>query len=310
MPTSTVCGEHSKVCRYVEKRMDPSLMEKAIVLYARHFPIRRGKLRLINSLSASASNKSTLRMTTLKYGGFKMSCDLAEMIQRQFYFFGTYFIEEVNIECWQSIARNARTILDVGANAGIYSLAALAAQPQATVHAFEPTPEIARRLRDTAQLNNLTRLHVHQVAVSSENGTASLKRYRGDLGINEGMNFISQTQTDKSDERVQTVNLDQFCRDRSIDRIDLLKIDVQGHEYAVLKGAEQLIRTGCIGTIFMELNWARSPLSTCSATQSVQLLQEFHYRFSKPGRHPAWQPAGNWLRMLGDVVARRSFQKL
>src|ERR1700757_2652379 len=123
-----------------------SALESAALLYARRFPIRLGKLRVVNYLSqASSSNAPIQRMTTLKYGGYRMSCDLSEMIQRQFYYFGTYFLEEENIQCWQSVARHSATIFDVGANAGIYSLAALAAQPQATVHAFEPTREIARK---------------------------------------------------------------------------------------------------------------------------------------------------------------------
>jgi hypothetical protein len=148
--------------------MSSSLLENALLLYGRRFLVRRGKLRLINLLSKmAASGQSTKRSTTFKYGGFKMSRDLAEMLQRQFYYFGTYLVEEEIIDCWQSAAKGARTIVDVGANAGIYSLAALAVQPEATVHAFEPTPEIANRLRATAKLNALDRLYVHEIAVSS-----------------------------------------------------------------------------------------------------------------------------------------------
>ena len=96
-----------------------------------------------------------------------MSCDLNEMLQRQFYFFGTYFLEEDILRCWASAAKGAKVVLDVGANAGIYSLAALAVQPDAFVHAFEPTPEIAARLRATAKLNQLDNLYVHEAAVFS-----------------------------------------------------------------------------------------------------------------------------------------------
>jgi FkbM family methyltransferase len=281
-----------------------SALERAALLYARRFPIRRGKLRVVNYLcQVPSSNTPTQRMTTLKYGGFKMSCDLAEMMQRQFYYFGTYFMEEENIRCWQTIARRASTILDVGANAGIYSLAALAVRPQATVHAFEPTPEIANRLRETAILNALDHLYVHEIAVSARNGTAVLKRFRGELGTNGGMNFISQTSSDTDEERVQTVCLDEFCNHHSIDKIDLLKIDIQGHEYAALQGAEQLIRTGRIETIFMELNWDQLSQALCPATQSIQFLQKSGYLFSRPGRRLNWEPAGDWLRAMNDVVA-------
>src|ERR1700730_12543215 len=216
------------------------------------------RLRVIDSLWGIAlSDPSAKRVATLKPGKFKMSCDLSEMLQRQFYFLGTYFLEEDILSCWEAMAMGAKVVLDVGANAGIYSLAALAIQRDATIHAFEPTPEIAARLRATAKLNGLDQLYVHEAAVSSKNGEAILKRFRGELGTNEGMNFISEHLVDPDGERVQTVCLDQFCQDCSIDQVDLLKLDVQGHELSALKGAERLIRAGRVGTIFMELNWAR-----------------------------------------------------
>jgi hypothetical protein len=163
--------------------MPPSTFENLLILYARRFPIRRGKLRVINSLwRAAVSDPNTHRVATLKHGGFKIPCDLGEMLQRQFYFFGTYFLEEDVLRCWEAAAKGAKVVLDVGANAGIYSLAALAAQPNVTVFAFEPTPEIAVRLRASAELNGLDHLHVHEVAVLNKNGQTSLKRFHGDSG--------------------------------------------------------------------------------------------------------------------------------
>jgi FkbM family methyltransferase len=285
----------------------PSALESLLVSYARRFPIRRGKLRVVDSLwRAAAGDRSTRRLADLRHGGLKMPCDLTEMLQRQFYFFGTYFLEEHILECWESAAKDAKLVLDVGANAGIYSLAALAAQRDATVHAFEPTPEIAARLRETAKLNRLDRLYVHQVAVSSDNGHASLRRFRGELQANEGMNFI-RTDLDEPDaERVQTVSLDCFCEDHAISYVDLLKLDIQGHEHRALMGARHLVMAGRIGTIFMELNWAKEAGAACPATESIRVLEQAGYRFSKPGRRLDWRKSGDWLRTMGDVVARRT----
>jgi len=58
--------------------------------------------------------------------------------------------------------------------------------------------------------------------------------------------------------------------------------------------------------IFMELNWARSAGATCAAAESVRLLREADYLFSRPGKHLKWKKAGDWLRTLSDVVARRA----
>ena len=283
--------------------------ERALLWYVRRCPLRKGKLRLVDGLwRMVAGGGDHQRVAELVYGGFLMPCDIAKMLQRQFYFFGTYFIEEDILDCWQEAAKGTKVILDVGANAGIYSLAALAIEPGAFVHAFEPTPEIAARLRKTAKLNGLRRLHVHEVAVSSKSGHASLRRVCGELGTNEGMNFISTEPCNSGADIVRTICLDQFCQQQAIDHIDLLKLDVQGHEHAVLKGAEHLIQDGRIGTIFMELNWATG--ATCSATESIRLLQEAGYRFAKPAKYLRWEKSGDWLRGLTDVVARTQLTRV
>jgi FkbM family methyltransferase len=286
--------------------MPPSTFENLLILYARRFPIRRGKLRVINSLwQAAVGDENTHRVATLKHGGFKMPCDLGEMLQRQFYFFGTYFLEEDILRCWETAAKGAKVVLDVGANAGIYSLAALAVQPDASVYAFEPTPEIAARLRASAKLNGLDHLHVHEAAVLNKNGRASLKRFRGDLGTNEGMNFILRDLGDSGTERVQAVCLDQFCQDHSITHIDLMKIDIQGHEYSALEGAERLIRSGHVGIIFLELNWAKNAKASCAAAECIRFLEQAGSRFSRPGQCLNWGRAGDWLESLSDVIAKR-----
>jgi FkbM family methyltransferase len=289
--------------RYIE----PSTIEMLLISYARRFPLRRGKLRAINALwRVAAGNRGMQRIAELRYGGFKMPCNLNEMLQRQFYFFGTYFLEEHILECWQNAAKGAKVIFDVGANAGIYSLVALASQRDAIIHAFEPTPEIAARLRTTASLNGLGDLHVHQLAVSSGNGYATLIRFRGESGTNEGMNFICQDKAESGGDLVKTICLDWFCEYNSIDRIDLLKLDIQGHEYSALSGAERLIRAGRIGTIFMELNWANEISVVSPASESIRLLERAGYRFSRPGRCLKWKKAGDWLHALNDVVARKA----
>ena len=67
-----------------------------------------------------------------------------------------------------------------------------------------------------------------------------------------------------------------------------------------------MIRAGRVGTIFMELNWARSMGTTCAATESIQFLVHADYLFSRPGKRPNWEVAGDWLYGLSDVVARRA----
>jgi FkbM family methyltransferase len=281
-------------------------LERLLLRYARDFPLRKGKLRIVDALWAAAVGPlDTARLATLRYGGFKLACDLQEDLQRQFYFFGTYFREERMLDRWTRAAKGSKVIFDVGANLGIYSFAGLDAAPQATVHAFEPTPEIARQLREAAQLNGLSNLNVHQVAVSSRNGPAKLNRWRGEFGSNGGMNYVFGEAAENDPARITTVRLDDFCDEYGIKYVDLLKADVQGHEYEVFKGAERLIRAGRIGLIFFELSWAEDSPDKCPARQSIRLLEQYGYQFSSPAEFQ-WKQSGGWMRGLSDVVARRA----
>ena len=280
------------------------MLEQTLIWYARNFPIQRGKLRVVNNLwQLAARARGPQRIAVLKHGGLKAPCDLSEMLQRQFYFFGTYFLEREILALWADLARQVEVIFDIGANAGIYSLAALASNPDADVYAFEPTPQIADRLRSTVALNGLARLHVEEMAVSDATGNKTLRRCRGGQGAdNGGMNFlVDGPATDDGDEQVCTVTLDDYCAERGLSRIDLLKMDIQGHEYAALRGAGGLLNRGAISCIFLELNWMEG--DDCPAEACVRLLDRHGYLFSAPRGKPEWRPAGPWLRGLSDVVA-------
>ena len=281
------------------------LSERLLLGYARRFPLRKGKMRAVDTLWRPAiGNGTPLRTADLNFGGFRMPVDLSERLQRQFYFFGTYYLEDSILACWSQIARSSKIVFDVGANAGIYSLAALAAAPDACVHAFEPTPEIAQHLRETAALNGLSGLQVQEMAASDHSGTAKLVRFRGDDGANGGMNYLSQSNVSGATElQVETVRLDEFCAARVIRQIDLLKIDVQGHEPAVLAGAGRLLEEGCFRTIFVELNWERGGDQKGPAAKTVERLATAGYWFAEPRLPLRWRPAGDWLEAHSDIVA-------
>jgi FkbM family methyltransferase len=281
-----------------------TFLERALMAYARDFPLRRGKLRLVNALWRMAAGYPPYnRVAILRHGGMRMPCDLNEMLQRQFYYFGTYFLEDEILRCWEAAAKTARVIFDIGANAGIFSLAALASNPKATVHAFEPTPEIDLRLRATASMNHLAQLVINEMAVADWDGQAVLRRWRGEDNSNEGMNYITTEDLDADSEAVPVVSLDRYCGDRGIDRIDLLKIDIQGNEPLAFAGAAQMLRNRCIGTIFAELNWQPGRQDE-PAAQMIQMLEKAGYLFACPAICLEWRKPGAWMRELSDIVAR------
>jgi hypothetical protein len=65
------------------------------------------------------------------------------------------------------------------------------------------------------------------------------------------------------------------------------------------------LRAGRIGTIFAELNWAGASDTSCPASDMIAILDEAGYRFAAPGPQMVWRGAGNWLKSLSDIVARK-----
>ena len=138
-------------------------------------------------------------------------------------------------EFLRKIVKPGMRIVDVGANIGIYTnyFAGLVG-PNGAVYAFEPSPENFSRL----QHNVLPKAGITtvQAAVGDSNGTV-------DLFLSDQANVDHRTYDSGDGRRKVTVPL--VCLDDYFSpgtRIDFIKIDVQGHEYSVLKGASRLLK--------------------------------------------------------------------
>ena len=277
------------------------LMELALRSYVRTIPLAWGKYRLVNSLWRSAAGANWQREAKLIYSDFRVPCDISELIQRQLYFFGTYQLERSFLKVWQALARCSDVIFDVGANAGIYSLAAISANSRAMVHAFEPTREIAERLRQTKDMNGLANLVIAEAAVCDYSGRARLVRCDGGGG-NGGMNYIGEMIGENDSDLVESTTLDDYCRHNGINRIDLMKIDVQGLEPDVMRGAIDLLSRRQIGHLLVELNWGE-PGQSSPADDLVMMLENHGFQFSDICASPRWRKSGSWLRRHSDMMA-------
>lgn len=148
-------------------------------------------------------------------------------------------------ECWadrvvSAYVRPGMKIVDVGANVGYYTVKwGQMIGADGALHAFEANPEAAQILYENLALNNLhghVRLHTH--AAGHGHGTATLRL----TWSNTGMGTLRETPMPPGDVRtygVAVAPLDDVLSDLS--GVDLFKIDVEGSEPAVLKGATKLI---------------------------------------------------------------------
>lgn len=145
-------------------------------------------------------------------------------------FGGTYEPEQTRLFGEQ--LRPGATLLDVGAHVGYYTLlAARLVGSGGRVYAFEPNPRNCEFLRRHVAANGCANVRVEEAAVADTNGVA-----RFDFGTGSGTGHLAESGAVE----VRTLRLDDFCHDHDV-KPDAIKIDVEGAELDVLRGAEQAI---------------------------------------------------------------------
>ena len=158
------------------------------------------------------------------------------------------------------------TYVDVGANVGTLAAAAAArVGPGGTVHAIEANPTIAGFLRENMRLNGFDQVTVHNVAVGAEPGTIRISQRRAD-----DMNFVSAGGDGVA---VELTTLDTLLG--GLERIDLLKIDVEGFEKFVLDGAAKVLSVSW--NVYIELFDENSARYGYGAAEILERLRRYGF---------------------------------
>jgi FkbM family methyltransferase len=145
----------------------------------------------------------------------------------------------------------APVLFDVGANTGSYSEQLHKYFPSATIHAIEPHPvnfaKLSEKVGSFAQC--------HNCGLGDTKGSFVLY----DRASNDGSTHASlhekvfiQTSTETVKHTIAVNTLDEIAKENGIDHVDFLKIDTEGHEFAVLQGARQLLSDGKVSVIQFE----------------------------------------------------------
>ncbi|HEX8442040.1 MAG TPA: FkbM family methyltransferase [Allosphingosinicella sp.] len=142
--------------------------------------------------------------------------------------------EAQSLRIWACLARTANCIVDIGANTGVYSLTARSVNKTAEVVSFEPVQRIYGRLNENIELNRF-RIRLERKAVSDRQGVLPIYDSVGTHSYSASLepDFVPEN---VSKSLVDVVRLDEFVAEAGLATPDLLKIDVEGHEPAVLRG--------------------------------------------------------------------------
>lgn len=173
------------------------------------------------------------------------------------------------------------TMFDIGANMGLYSALAASMFSPGAVHAFEPAPRAASVARQIVIRNQLVG-EVFEAAVSDETGSASLHL----SPVSDASNSLVEGFRNATEHiEVETVRLDDHVARTGLDP-DIVKIDVETHEPAVLRGARSTIGR-CRPAIVIEVLRRRD---RDHGEEITELMREFDYHYYELPASPTWEP--------------------
>jgi FkbM family methyltransferase len=214
--------------------------------------------------------------------GLHMECDLRDHVQRHIYFMGVY--EPVESHLFSRLVKNGWTVFDVGSNVGQYALlASPLVGKSGGVHAFEPVPHNFDRARRHLTLNHVVNVFLHRLAAWHERTEVQLG-LASDMTENAGSYSVGAVSgTAVVPVKAQSIPLDDYVADRQIERVDLVKMDIEGAELNALRGFVKTLRRDR-PVILMEVNRVACLRAGYEPAQLWELLiDQLGYRVWKIG---------------------------
>ena len=172
----------------------------------------------------------------------------------------------------------APTIIDVGANEGQSAKRFAHIWPRAQIHCFEPSPSTFALLEQ-----NVGGVHANIHLVNAGVGARRSRELLLESSHPDMSSFLEPTaqawgQT-QSRTSVEMLTLDDYCKERGVGRIDLLKSDTQGYDLEVLLGAERLLAGGLVRAVYIEVLFAELYEHAPPLDVIYRFLADRGYRF-------------------------------
>jgi FkbM family methyltransferase len=198
--------------------------------------------------------------------------NLSKLIDHSIYF------NIIQDDCWDNLFKILKpnfVVIDAGANMGYLTLHFAKICLSGKVIGFEPDSENFNCLSENVALNTFKNITIFQTALSDLPGTAQLYKLYPN---NPGANRILSTKPDGlvASETIHVTTIDYFLEQNTFDHIDLLKIDVEGFELFVLKGASGLIKK-CKPILFVELSETNLNQQNCTSSDLIGYIESFNY---------------------------------
>jgi FkbM family methyltransferase len=246
--------------------------------------------------------------------GYVFPVDRGTLIGWSIHFFGAYE-PEVRAEIRRRL-RPGDTAIDVGANAGWHTLLmACRVGPGGRVVAVEPNPSSRERLEHGIAINRLTNVRVDARALADREGSRTFEAppagavwdgtgrlTGGEVRRKPDATIEGRAKPDATSATVAVTTIDALAAEHSLDRVALIKIDVEGWEPAVLRGAASVLRTSRPALIF-EYDPAYMERSGESGDDLVAWLRDVGYQLHVLRPRGAPQRVASLGRAMTNVLA-------
>lgn len=219
-------------------------------------------------------------------GDLRFWVRLFDDIERNVFLLGVY--DHAAARAFERLVPPGGTAVDIGAHVGQFALlAARAAGTSGAVVAFEPQPLIRERLNRNIEANRFTNIEVLSCALSDRRGMSAFHATENDSNSGLASLCSSPSTCSLAHIEVETDTLDDVLLSRCVSSLDVIKIDVEGEEASVLRGARRVLEQYRPAVLF-EANDALPGTPITSA--AIEVLRGMGYRFFAPGPSDGEQP--------------------
>lgn len=189
-----------------------------------------------------------------------------------------YDAEKEEVSLVYNYLQEGDVFIDIGAHIGYFTVTSAAKVGESgQVHAFEPTPRTYEKLTENVEINAFGNVKCNNIGLSDEPGTLVLNTHPE----NEAYNSIGKIDKEGVvSVQIETVTLDDYAeRLGLVGKIAFIKIDVEGWETFVFKGATKVLSAEEAPVMMLEFSYANQEAAGSSCRELANLLTQFGYAF-------------------------------
>ena len=171
---------------------------------------------------------------------FNLFSNNDDVVAQEYFWRGPDSHERTTLKVWSILSKKSRTTFDLGSYTGIFALSAAVSNPKSKIYALEAFNINYARILVNINCNKISNITVLNNAVSDHNRNVELRLKSGDFVLSTGGSISDKINCDFTFiKKVKCMTLENIIRKNKIKSLDLIKIDIEGHELVSLKAFEK-----------------------------------------------------------------------